>query len=150
MAATNLLKPPAVAPGQDMTEMVHRASYWAKSPSITYASTTPAELFSVPANTMIVDLVAHKSVAMDASTSADVVITLGDSDDVDRFMAGSDFDGANVGFRSMKMAESSNQVGQGGHVYTSAGLITATLAVDDSSNGTFVVYCQYVPYSDEL
>jgi hypothetical protein len=153
MTATQLFNPSQHPPGFNMAETVARSVLRSQSPTVyssnatTGSDATVIDLFSVPANTMIVDLIVNKSVIFDATTAANVVI--GDSDDIDRFMAASDVDCNNLGWRSMKGAEGSNQVNSGGYIYTSAGVIQASVTPEDASNGTFIVYCIYSPYTSE-
>lgn len=153
-AAVYLKPPPKIAPGTGMTELAHRAVQFSKSNTFGYSDGgscdyTYVPVFTVPAHTMIVDLIVEKTVAFDASS--DNVVVLGDCDVRTRFMAASDVDCANVGFRSIKGAEGSDQVGSGGYMYGSdGGTITVGVVAADASNGTLRVYCSYVSFADEL
>jgi hypothetical protein len=99
---------------------------------------------------MVVDITIRKTVAFDSSTAGDDTVTIGDSDVAARFMAASDVDCRNLGFRSCRVAEGSDQLGSGGWIYTSAITINATIGIGDDSNGTFVPYILYKPMSDRF
>jgi len=150
MAAVDLKLPPIHAPGENVSEFLRNAVYVQKGPAITYATTSPAALFNVPANTFVVDVIIRKTAAFDSSTAADDTVTIGDSDDADRFMAASDVDCRNTGLRSCRVAEGSDQIGSGGWIYTSAITINATITVGDDSNGAFTPYLLYKPMSDRF
>jgi hypothetical protein len=75
---------PPVAPGAKVTEALKHGLYVMKGPDITYDVTGTVELFRVPANTFVHEVVVNVTGAWDATGTPTILI--GDSDDTDRFM----------------------------------------------------------------
>jgi hypothetical protein len=140
MVATQVTeKAPVLAPGIGTTEALQAALYRVKSAAtITKASVSPVELFKVPPYTMIHDLILNVGTGFDGTGTPS--ITLGDSDDTDRFMDNSAAAPATAGFKSMKQ---DTQPGSGGYIYTADGLITATFSAGGSSAGSAEVWLVY-------
>ena len=137
---------PVIAPGYGVTEALQAGVFLTKaSVTINKSSTSPVELFRVPKNTMVHDLILQVGTAFDGTGTPS--ITLGDSDDVDRFMDNTAAAPATAGNKSMKQ---DTQPGSGGYVYTADGLITATFAAGSSSAGEAKVYMLYSNRVDKL
>lgn len=144
----DLYIPPKRILNHEMTEAIHRGPLMMRSDCVAVGDTSPVLLFNVPANVFVHEVKTYTTTAWDGSTAA--TLTIGDSDDADRFMAASDADIQNLYARTSLSAESSDQVGRGGYNYTSAIQIQGTLDNQDASNGALSVYIVYTPYSDEL
>ena len=146
MTATNVPTIPVpIAPAGMTSQALKRGTYVVKGPTITKNSTSPVDLFMVPAGTMVVDLLVNKVTAWDATTAA--TMTIGDSDDVDRFIGSAEADIQNLGWKSMKQG---NALNGGGYIYTANGMIQATISHEDASNGELIPYLVYTPFSSEL
>jgi hypothetical protein len=82
-----ILKPPAYAPWQGMTEWARDVVRTAVSTETNFSTTlVTATLFRVPANTVVLSAGMIISSTIDAGSS-DVLLTLGDSDDADALLS---------------------------------------------------------------
>lgn len=140
MTAVNVPeKAPTLAPGIGVTEALQASVYLIKGPTIALTSTSPVELFRVPANTMVHEVLLKVATAFDG-TGTPSTLTLGDSDDADRFMDTTAAALTAIGYKSSKQ---DTQPGSGGHVYSADGLITAAFAAGTSSAGSAETYLLY-------
>lgn len=141
--------PPSYAPGYQVPETLRRGIYFAKSEPINASDVTAStdgktwDVFSVPANTMIV--YAGVKVVV-ATTSTGYVAILGDSDVTNRYLANTVILPASTAGERTPAAVL--------HEYTTDQTIQLNLvgSSDDAvpSQGQFIVYVGYVPKTDKL
>jgi hypothetical protein len=77
------IRAPAVAPGAGVTEALKAGLFICKGPRWSFTDGTGVqELFRVPADTFVYDVIVDVKTAMDATAGT---LTIGDSDDVDGY-----------------------------------------------------------------
>lgn len=147
------IRAPAVAPGQKVTEALKSSLYVCKGPRWSISDGTGLhELFRIPANTYVYDVVVKVETAVDATGTT---VTIGDSDDPDGFHTNATAVPTVLGTKS---AHSLASLGYGGGKFYSDSdgrVITASIAhgaaaSDISSAGAFDTYLVYMNYSDLL
>lgn len=144
---SNLLKAVRHAPGEGVADVLGFVPFIAKANQIDagdISGNTTIQLFSVPANTLIYDIVIDITEAFTASTT----LSVGDGSDVDRFM---DTTAAGATVAGMKSMKSDAQPGSGGaYIYTSSDTIDLVVGGATPTAGTIDVYLWYVLNANEL
>ena len=143
MTAVPLKKPPVYAPGEGMSQLIHRIPLIAISDAVnlTECSTagTVTDLFDVPANTLITGIYTY---VITASTSSDQACTLGDSDSAARFVADAELQTA--GWKRSTTP----------YLYSSAAKIQSTITLSTGSGavsqGQVRWLVEYFPNYDQL
>lgn len=115
-------KPPKVAFGKDVAEILRRVPVWIQSAAIAPATLGAGthQIFTVPPGFMVEEIVVKVTTAFVAVTSA----TIGDGDDADRFMDSTTFAPATAGHKSSK---ADAQPGMN-YLYSAGDTIDLTLA----------------------
>lgn len=141
---TNVPNPPAVTPGEGTTKFNHAGCYAAKSQDVNFGDTSPAQLFSVPSNCLVVDIILQIVTAFDGTGAA---LTLGDGTDADGFMDSTQAAPATVGFKSIKQ---DTQPFSGGKLYTAGDTIDAAITAGSTpTTGTFRAWLIFKPLDGE-
>ena len=86
MAVKDIRKPPAVAPGEGVSEALHSGLYMAKSDTFAVGDTLPVTLFNVPANVYVYDLIINVETAF-ADSGSGATLIAGYTGDSDAFFA---------------------------------------------------------------
>ena len=156
MAATKLKKLPVMTRSAGVADALSRMVQTVKGPTL-YGSDAGGtiDLFRVPANTLVVDIRLHRKTAFDGALASEA-ITIGDSDDADRFIdaaAANDVGGSDAAWVSM--LQDSSQPGAGGHLYSDDAVIQATVNAFDSdtnarTTGEVVPYLFYLADANKL
>lgn len=135
-------KPPKYARGHKVTDTIRRVPIWIKADQIDAGDLTgdaTTELFQIPAQTLIVDLMFQITQAFNGN----VTLQLGDGGDDDRFTAAQELAAGGYSMRQ------SAQPGSGGHVYTALDTIDLT-TVGTPTAGTVDVWAAVIFDADEL
>ena len=156
MAATKLKKLPTMTRSAGVANALSRMVQVVKGPTL-YGSDAGGtiDLFRVPADTFVVDIRLNRITAFDGALASEA-ITIGDSDDADRFIdaaAANDVGGSDAAWISM--LQDTSQPGAGGHLYSDAAVVQATVnAFDSDSNarttGEVVPYLFYIEHAGKL
>jgi len=134
--------PPVQAVGHELADALKNSIYVAQSGTVVVGTDTlPAQLFAVPKNILITDVVVQTDSAITGASPDYLVI--GDSSDTDLFHSSTDV--LNVGWHS---AHYGSAKAAGGLLTTDAVNIWA-LHSPTSSAGQYKVYVHYKPYADE-
>jgi len=139
-------RPPKQAPGKEIAAAIRRSPVWFKAEQLNagdFSGFATKELFRVPANTFVTDIIVNISQAFTAS----VTITIGDGSDVDRFFDSATIAPQTAAWKSMKQ---DTQPGSGGYIYTSGDTIDLVLAGATPTAGTIDVWLAYILDADEL
>ena len=147
------VRAPSMAPGAKVTEALKSSLYICKGPSWSISDGTGLhELFRIPPNTLVYDVIIDVKTAVDATGTT---VTVGDSDDLDGYHTNATAIPSAIGSKSSHSLAS--VVYSGGHLYASSDgrVITASIAhgaagSDVSSAGAFDTYLVYMNYSDLL
>jgi len=144
------VRAPSMAPGAKVTEALKSSLYVCKGPSWSISDGTGLhELFRIPPNTLVYDVIIDVKTAVDATGTT---VTIGDSDDLDGYHTNATAIPTAIGSKSSHSLAS--VVYSGGHLYASSDgrIITASIAHDAtvSSAGKFDTYLVYMNYSDLL
>ena len=156
MATTKVdvpIRAPVVAPGHKVTEALKAGLYMVKGPRWSISDGTGLhELFRIPADTFVYDVIVDVVTAVDATGTT---VTVGDSDDVDRYHTNATAVPTVIGSKSAHSLAS--VVSGGGKKYADSDgrIITASIAhgvaaSDISSAGAFDTYLVYLNYSELL
>ena len=110
---------------------------------VNYNDTSPKTLFTLPANTVIIDAFVNVTTAFDGSTPA--TIEIGDSSDSDGLIPSSSIDTTTTGFQALKENEKGAYLWDGTykkmHVLTTDTDILATFTLaGDETQGQIKVY----------
>jgi len=141
MAVKDIRKPPKIAPGEGVTEALAAGLYMAKSDTFSVGDTLPVQLFNVPANVYIYDLVMNVETAF-ADSGSGATLLAGYTGDSDAFF--NDTTEATVGSHS---AKSSKGVKAGG--YLSTGVVVEASWATTCSVGGGQALLIFKPYGDE-
>jgi hypothetical protein len=152
------VRAPMVAPGMKVTEALKAGLYVCKGPSWSISDGTGLhELFRIPPNTFVYDVIVEIKTATDATGTT---ITIGDSDDTDGFYANNTITPMVLGSKSTRIqptAAGAPTVYAGGKFYSDSDgrVITASIkhgaaASDKTTVGKFDTYLAYMNYSDLL
>lgn len=135
--------PPIVAPGAGVTDSLKNTLYVAKSKTVNVASDTlPVQLFTVPTNTFIYDIVVNVTTAI-ADSASGATLLLGYTGDSDAFAAST----TAVAAKSYSM-HGLGGVKSGGYLTTGRTTIEASWATTCSA-GAFTAFLLFKPYGDE-
>ncbi len=115
-----------------------RYLYVAKG-AITYSGGATQDIATLPANSLVLEVILHITTAFNGTGAT---IDIGDSGDIDRFIANADVAEGSVGFvRSSK----TSAAGAHGHLYSTATTVQA--AVNAGTGGTQGAATVYVLYA---
>jgi hypothetical protein len=107
--------------------------------SFTAESTTNAQIFAVPKDTLIVDVIGRVITAFGSGATVDV----GDSADYDGYINATQMADTVTGYK--RMLDDSTHAYVGGKYYEADDTINIWLDPNSSTAGTADVYCFYVP-----
>ncbi len=147
------IRAPAVAPGKGVTEALKAGLYMCKGPRWSISDGTGLmELFRLPADIFVYDVIVDVKTAVDATGTT---FTVGDSDDTDGFHTNATAVPTVIGSKSAHSLAS--VVYSGGRSYASSDgrIITASVAhgaagSDVSSAGVIDTYLVYMPFTSLL
>ena len=135
-------KPPKYARGHKVTDTIRRTPIWIKAAQIDagdLVGDATTELFQLPDNTLVTDLMMQITEAFKGGTT----LQRGDAGDTDRFIAADSFA---AGGYSMKQGA---QPGSGGHVYSALDTIDLK-TVGTPTAGTVDVWAAVIFDADVL
>lgn len=139
----NIGRPPEIAPGKGVTEALHAGIYMVKSDTFAVGDTLPVQLFNVPKNTYVYDLILNVQPAF-ADSGSGATLIAGYTGDSDAFFA----DTTTVTATSKSMHSSFTAVKAGGYLATGDVVIEVSWATTCSAGGGQAIL-MFARYGDE-
>ena len=130
MAVKDIKIPPKFAPGMDVTGALHNGVYSALSDTFVVGDTLPVELFKVPKDVYIYDVVLDVQTAF-ADSGSGATIIVGYNGDSDAFHAST----TATGIKSYSMHGATGGVKSGGYLTTGNMTVEASWATTCSVGG---------------
>jgi len=137
MAVRTLKKAPVVAPGKDVAEILRMGLKVMAAEEIAYGDTSPVSAFKVPANSLVVGLVAEVTQAWNGTGAS---VTVGVTGTTDRHAAAGDITEASLGLAA---------VWKPYHYTADATIIVTVVPGTAASTGKIRIWLLYLPETNK-
>lgn len=124
-------QPPAYAPGKLVKEFLDQSSYVIKSDAVLFGSTSPASIFKIPDNTLVLEVICQIVTAFNGLLAT---LSVGISGTAERHLAVADIDVTTVGFYKGEAAP---------YEYTTSNTLIATIGGTVGSTGKAYFWLRY-------